>query len=89
MLFVFERRSRGAFWNLNTLVPLSLAYLERDGTIVDLQHLQPHAPGVQPKIHPAAAPYLYALETNQGWFAQNGVTVGSLIRLYLPSESAG
>ena len=86
MLFVFDRRSRGAFWNLNTLIPLSVAFLERDGTIVDIQDLKAQAPGVQPEMNPPVAPYLYALETNQGWFARNGVAVGDLLRIYFPAE---
>jgi uncharacterized membrane protein (UPF0127 family) len=86
MLFVFERRSRDAFWNLNTLVPLSVAYLERDGTIVDIQDLKAQTPGVQPEMHPPAVPYLYALETNQGWFERHGVAVGDVLRIYFPSQ---
>ena len=83
---VFERRSRDAFWNLNTLVPLNVAYLERDGTIVDIQDLTAQVPGVQPEIQRPAASYLYALETNQGWFARHGVTVGDVLRIYVPSS---
>ncbi|MBV9356064.1 MAG: DUF192 domain-containing protein, partial [Chloroflexi bacterium] len=64
----------------NTLVPLSIAWLGQDGTILGIQDMQPetddaHAPGVA---------YWYALEVNQGWFADHGVGVGQQVLLCVP-----
>ena len=68
-------------WNLNTLIPLSLAYLGQDGTVQDILDMAPLPPGDPPVKYPASQPYWYALEVNQGWFAQNGVTVGTVLTL--------
>jgi uncharacterized membrane protein (UPF0127 family) len=86
MLFIFDQRGSGAFWNMNTLIPLSVAYLESDGTIVDIQDMRPHTPGAKPDLYPPAAPYLYALEVNQGWFVRHGVSVGDVLRICLVTE---
>jgi uncharacterized membrane protein (UPF0127 family) len=85
MLFVFEQPGSGAFWNLNTLIPLSLAYLDQDGTIVDLQEMKAQTPGAPPEVYPPAAPYLYALETSLGWFSRHGVVVGNVLKICTPS----
>ena len=84
MLFVFDEQGNGPFWNMNTLIPLSIAYLDRDGTIVDLQEMKAIGPGEAPTLYPPARPYWYALEVNQGWFAARGVTVGTPLSLCLP-----
>lgn len=83
MLFVFDRVRSGPFWNLNTLIPLSLAYLAPDGTIVDLHDMQPFLSDRSPEIYPSARPYLYGLEANRGWFTRHGVKVGDRLALCL------
>lgn len=89
MLFVFEQQGQGGFWMRNTLLPLSIAWLDLDGTIVDIQDMQPQTDDV----HVPAAPYWYALETNQGWYQANGVGVGQRVLLCtevpLPAPPAG
>lgn len=77
MLFVFEQQGQGGFWMRNTLLPLSIAWLDLDGSIVDIQDMQPQTDDV----HVPAAPYWYALETNQGWYEANGVGVGQRVLL--------
>jgi uncharacterized membrane protein (UPF0127 family) len=84
MLFIFEGQSSGPFWNMNTLIPLSIAYIDRDGTILDLQDMRAQSPGSPPDIYPPAKPYFYALEANQGWYANNGVAVGDVLTFCLP-----
>jgi uncharacterized membrane protein (UPF0127 family) len=84
MLFVFGEQGNGPFWNMNTLIPLSIAYIDRDGTIVDLQEMKAITPGETPTLYPPARPYWYALEANQGWYAAHGVGVGTLLSLCLP-----
>ena len=75
MLFVFSREGTGAFWMKDTLIPLSIAYIDAGGRIVDIQDMQP----LDETPHPPAAPYRYALEVNQGFFAQRGIEVGNAL----------
>ena len=85
MLFVYTAPSQGGYWMRDTLIPLSIAWLDQDGTIVDIQDMQPQTD----TVHIPAAPYWYALEVNQGWFAANGVGVGQRVRLCLDDTSQG
>lgn len=88
MLFVFGQQRTGSFWNLNTLIPLSIAYIDHDGTILDIQDMRPQVEGQDPDTYPPAHPYWYALEVNQGWYANNGVAVGDALMLCIPQSSA-
>jgi uncharacterized membrane protein (UPF0127 family) len=72
MLFVFPGERRRSFWMKNTLIPLSIAYIDGDGGIVDIQDMQP----LDESTYPSAAPAQYALEVNQGFFEERGVQVG-------------
>ena len=72
MLFVFPGERPRSFWMRNTLIPLSIAYIDGDGGIVDIQDMQP----LDETAHPSAAPAQYALEVNQGFFEERGVRVG-------------
>lgn len=75
MLFVFEQPDRQCFWMKNTLLPLSIAFLEDDGRIVNVENMQPRTLD----SHCSAKPVRYALEMNQGWFAKRGLKPGSRI----------
>lgn len=77
MLFVFAQERVLSFWMRNTYVPLSIAYIDAKGKIVDLQDMQP----LDETGHPSAAPARYALEVKQGWFKRHGVAVGDQIKL--------
>ena len=72
MLFVFRGERPLSFWMKDTLIPLSIAYIDGDGGIVDIQDMQP----LDESSHPSAAPAQYALEVNQGFFEERGVQVG-------------
>lgn len=72
MLFVFESEQTLSFWMKNTLIPLSIAYMDSGGRIVDIQDMQP----LDETPHPSAEPARYALEVNQGFFEEHGVEVG-------------
>ena len=72
MLFKFDRPKIASMWMKNTNVPLSVAYITRDGVIVDIKPLQPH--DLTPVY--SSQPVTYALEMKQGWFTQNAVNVG-------------
>ena len=73
MLFVYEYPATQCFWMKNTLIPLSIAFIADDGTIVNLRDMQP---GDAVSSHCAARPVRYALEMNQGWFAKRGIKPG-------------
>jgi len=75
MLFIYPSERTLAFWMKNTLLPLDIAYADREGRIVDIQQMEPQTLDT----HPSAAPAQYALEMNQGWFEANGVRVGDRI----------
>jgi uncharacterized membrane protein (UPF0127 family) len=73
MLFVFERAERHCMWMKNTYVALSVAFLDEQGTIINIADMQPHSE----QSHCAARPAAYALEMAQGWFAQRGIKPGA------------
>jgi uncharacterized protein len=88
MLFVYQAQAREAYWRYNTLIPLSIAFIDRDGTIVDIQDMarldDPSDVQAASRVtYPPAAPYWYALEVNQGWFLAHGVGVGQQITFCL------
>ncbi|MDC7221894.1 MAG: DUF192 domain-containing protein [Spirochaetales bacterium] len=80
MLFIFDDERTRSFWMKNTLIPLSIAYIDRDGVIVDIRDMEP----LDTSSVPSAAPAMYALEVNQGKFREWGVRPG--YRLVLPEE---
>ena len=75
MLFVFDEPSQQCFWMRNTLIPLSIAFLADDGTVVNIADMKPQSDD----SHCSARPVRYALEMNQGWFAKRGVKSGTRI----------
>jgi len=78
MLFAFPDKAGQCFWMKNTLIPLSIAFIEDDGAIVNIADMQP----MSEDSHCAARPVRYALEMEQGWFAKRGLKAGS--RLVAP-----
>jgi uncharacterized membrane protein (UPF0127 family) len=73
MLFVFEARAVHCMWMRNTLIPLSVAFIDDDGSIVNIEDMQPKTE----VSHCAARPVRYALEMDKGWFAQRGLKAGA------------
>jgi len=73
MLFVFEQPQVQCFWMKNTLLPLTAAFLDDDGTIVNLADMQP----LSERSHCSARPVRFVLEMHQGWFAKRGLRAGS------------
>jgi uncharacterized membrane protein (UPF0127 family) len=84
MLFVFPEPTEGAFWMKNTLIPLSIAYMSWGGdstfevlSIVDMEPCRKDpCPG-----YPAGAAFDAALEVNQGWFEEHGISEGATAQL--------
>lgn len=77
MIFVFDREQILRFWMKNTLIPLSIAYIDSVGRIVDIQDMQP----LDENTYPSAEPAQYALEVNQGFFEERGIEVGNEVVL--------
>lgn len=75
MLFVFPTIALHAMWMMNTYVPLSVAFLDRDGVIINIEDMQPHTQ----TPHGATRPAKYALEANQGWFRKRGIKPGDKV----------
>jgi uncharacterized membrane protein (UPF0127 family) len=73
MLFDFHGKAIHCMWMRNTLVPLSVAYLEDDGTIVNIEDMAPRSED----SHCAKKPVRFALEMERGWFAQRGLKPGA------------
>ena len=78
MLFVFERERTLSFWMRNTLIPLSIAYIDAEGRIVDIEDMEPLDDQTK---HPSAEPAQYALEVNQGFFDERGIEVGDTVEV--------
>ncbi len=75
MLFVFPRVSHHGMWMMNTFIPLSVAFLDDAGTIINIEDMQPHTRD----SHSSAKPARYALEMNLGWFRKHGIKTGMKI----------
>jgi uncharacterized membrane protein (UPF0127 family) len=76
MLFVNADAGVRCFWMRNTLLPLTIAFIADDGTIVNLADMQPQSE----ESHCSAKPVRYALEMRQGWFAKRGIKAGFKLR---------
>lgn len=75
MLFVFDRAEPVCMWMRNTPLPLTVAFVDQGGEIVNLADMAPHTE----TSHCAAKPVRFALEMNAGWFARRGLHSGSKI----------
>ena len=72
MLFIFEEPTPQCFWMRNTPTPLTIAFVNDDGSIVNLADMKPF----DESSHCSAKPVRYVLEMNQGWFAKRGIKAG-------------
>ncbi|HEX2650336.1 MAG TPA: DUF192 domain-containing protein [Burkholderiales bacterium] len=76
MVFVFEENALHCMWMKNTLLPLSVAFIDEAGAIINIADMQPKSE----QTHCAAKPARFALEMNKGWFAQRGIKAGAKLR---------
>ena len=76
MLFVFEQKAQRCFWMRNTLIPLQIAFLDDDGTIVNVESMK----ALDESNHCATKPVRYALEMNAGWFDRRGIKAGAHVK---------
>ncbi|MDR1367345.1 MAG: DUF192 domain-containing protein [Candidatus Accumulibacter sp.] len=75
MLFVFPETGRYCMWMRNTFIPLSVAFLDENGRIINIEDMQAKTDD----NHCAARPARYALEMNLGWFSKKEIRAGSRI----------
>jgi len=75
MFFVFDKEETLSFWMLNTPVPLSIAFIDDDGVIIDIQDMDPY----DATRYRSKGRARYALEMNRGWFTMNGICVGERV----------
>ncbi len=76
MLFVNDQAGTRCFWMRNTLIPLSIAFIDDDGSIVNIADMQARSEA----SHCSAKPVRFALEMRQGWFAKRGIGAGFKLR---------
>lgn len=72
MLFVFDEPGDQCMWMKNTLIPLSVAFVDPHGVITNIEDMRPQTE----ETHCARRPALFALEMSKGWFAQRGIKAG-------------
>lgn len=75
MLFIFDDPGYHSMWMHNTYIPLSVAFIDGDGRILNILDMQPRT--LEP--HAATGPARYAIETNLGWFAKKKVKAGDKV----------
>jgi uncharacterized membrane protein (UPF0127 family) len=75
MLFIFDEPAYHSIWMKNTLIPLSVAFVDKDGVILNIADMEPQTLD----SHTAAGPAVYAIETNVGWFAAKKIKAGDKV----------
>lgn len=83
MLFVFPGPGPRAFYMLNTMIPLSIAYISPEGEILEIHDMQPHD---VTSVRSHSDQVQYALEMNQGWFRDKKISPGARLDLQLVAE---
>ncbi len=76
MLFIFPQPAARSFWMKDTVIPLSIAFIDREGLIIDIRDMEPDDGAAS---HRPDRPFLYALEMNRGWFERNNIRVGDRV----------
>jgi uncharacterized protein len=75
MVFLFDAPAAQCMWMRNTLIPLSVAFIDREGRVINVEEMAAQTDD----NHCAGRPALYALEMGPGWFAKHGIGVGARI----------
>lgn len=75
MVFVFDAPAKVCMWMKNTYLPLSVAFLDKDGRILNIEEMHPQTT----ESHCAVKPARYALEMNQGWFKKKNISSGAQV----------
>jgi uncharacterized protein len=75
MIFVYDEPRQMSFWMKNTYIPLSIAFIDAAGRIINIEDMAPQSE----QLHWSRAPGVYALEMRKGWFAEHGIGVGAVV----------
>jgi uncharacterized membrane protein (UPF0127 family) len=75
MIFVYSKPGIQGMWMKNTRIPLSVAFADADGRILNIEDMEPFSE----ESHSSRGPAAYALEMNRGWFSQRGIGPGDRI----------
>lgn len=78
MLFAYPRSDLRTFWMKDTWIPLSIAFLDESGKILNIEIM---SPGQTEKRYHSSGPAGYALEVNQGWFRLHGIKAGDTVEM--------
>jgi uncharacterized protein len=84
MLFVFDPAEKACMWMRNTLLPLSVAFIDGNGSILNIEDMEPQTD----QIHCARGAVPYALEMARGWFAERGLKAGQTVIGGLPGPTS-
>jgi uncharacterized membrane protein (UPF0127 family) len=76
MLFILEKPETASFWMRNTKIPLSIAYVDSAGKILEIRSLKPLD---ETPVPSASSEVAFALEVNDGWFTRNGISTGATV----------
>jgi uncharacterized membrane protein (UPF0127 family) len=76
MIFVLDYPQQASFWMMNTILPLSAAYIDEDGKILEIHDFKPHDTN---SVRAATSNIRFVLETPQGWFQRHNITTGAVI----------
>jgi hypothetical protein len=86
MAFVFDEATEATFWMKDTLIPLSIAFIDADGTIVTIHEMTPCTTETC-RSYGASQPYILAIEANRGWYEAHSIEVGDMARLQVATIS--
>lgn len=75
MIFVLPVAREAAFWMKNTEVPLSLAYVDNEGKILEIYDLEPHN---EESVPSKSDQVRFVIEVKQGWFKRHGIQPGTV-----------
>ncbi len=82
MLFLFPESGKRTFWMKNTHIPLSIAFMDDAGNIVNIHQMEPDQTST---TYHSFQSVRYALEVNQGWFTLHGIRTGDRVEMALPA----
>jgi uncharacterized membrane protein (UPF0127 family) len=83
MIFLWDSPVRNSFWMKDTLIPLSIAFIAADGSIVDIQEME----AMTTTMHAPPKPYIWAVEANRGWYAAHEIKPGDRAELFYSGSS--
>lgn len=86
MLFIFDETQHLSFWMVNTLLPLSIGYFDKDKKLIQVFEMAVLKEGERPKHYQSKRPAKYALEMNKGWFKHHKIKLGSQFQLKISSK---